>query len=392
MNTSNYKKGIPALYGMQALAKGFSVFYFVLLPVFYFQKLITPREVGYIGALFIVMLIIGAVVVVRWLHILKTKSLLQLASLVSIVSSIILFFAMHQHNLDWLVLSFGLMGLSVGVSMSGVNVVAAHFTNKGDRYQTLAKLGMLTDLIRIIFPIIIAGLVSIKASNYAAVIIVFTSVLFLYFASSLPDNLINDGEAESVLLKKAELRLNKPFRFALSLEFLDSFSSSQLFVFLPLLFIAKGYSLQNSLLLQSFIFLGYLCGRWVIGVVAKRISGVKAVSYSEIGMAIAILLLLLVQPIWLLYILTFVLGIFARGTSPAIKAIAFDSLSQEQIKKGSALHVVAGDSGSALGQLLFGLLIAWYGVKAPFIASILVALIIVAMCSLLVNSMQASKA
>ena len=120
----------------------------------------------------------------------------------------------------------------------------------------------------------------------------------------------------------------------LLLEFLDSFSSSQLFVFLPLIFLDKGYSLQNSLLLQSFIFLGYINGRWLVIFLAQRFSGLKAIAYAEIGMIVSILLILIVSLIGFLYLLSFFLGVFARGTSPAIKALAFDELDERQMKKG----------------------------------------------------------
>jgi hypothetical protein len=75
------------LYIMQALAKGFTVFYFVLLPIFFAQNIINSQQLGYIGAFFIAMLILGAVLVARWLHSLETKTLLQLSSVAAIVAS-----------------------------------------------------------------------------------------------------------------------------------------------------------------------------------------------------------------------------------------------------------------------------------------------------------------
>lgn len=372
------RKSLTSLYVMQALAKGFSVFYFVMLPVFYAEKLITSKEIGYIGALFIGLLIIGALVVARWLHGLETRTLLLLASFVSIFASIILMTGSINDNLALITVSFGVMGLAVGTAMSGVNVVAASLTKRGDRYKSLAKLGMLTDIVRIVFPIVVAGAVVAGASNAAIGLIIIASIVFLLFSRSLPRSLHSKSGVTATAAES--VRRNKPFQFVLSLEFLDSFSSSQLFVFLPLVLLAKGYSLENSLILQSFIFLGYLSGRWLVGFLAKRYSGAKAIAYAEIGMVASIVFILVVKQLWLLYLLSFMLGICARGTSPAIKALAFDSLSDEQMKKGSAMHVVAGDSGSAIGQLLFGLLIAWYGVNTPFIVAAVVAAFIALAC------------
>lgn len=123
-----------------------------------------------------------------------------------------------------------------------------------------------------------------------------------------------------------------------------------------------------------------MSGRWLVSALAGRFSGLKAVGLAESGMVISIILLLLVEPLWALYALSFTLGIFARGTSPAIKSLAYDALDDSQMKQGSALHVVAGDSGSALGQLTFGLLVAAYGAKMPFIVAASVASIAAILC------------
>jgi predicted MFS family arabinose efflux permease len=281
-------------------------------------------------------------------------------------------------------LAYGVMGLAVGTAMSGVNAFAAQVTTRGDRYKSLAKLGMLTDVIRIVFPLIVSTAVIFGSVTMAIIVILISTFFFLLFSSTLP-HFHNDEENLSDQIA-ASIRNNKNFLYVLGLEFLDSFSSSQLFVFLPLIFLAKGFSLESSLLLQSCIFLGYLCGRWLVSFLAKRHSGIKAVAYAEIGMVISIIFLLITNNIFVLYLLSFALGIFARGTSPAIKALAFDTLHESQVKKGSAIHVVAGDSGSALGQLLFGFLVSWYGVNSPFIAAAAVAAFIAIIC--LIKPMQ----
>ncbi|HXS15252.1 MAG TPA: MFS transporter [Candidatus Saccharimonadales bacterium] len=372
MNLKN--KPLLSLYILQPIVKGFSVFYFVLLTIFYAEKLISAAELGYIGGLFIILLIFGAVIVSRFLHTMETKKLLQLSSLVSLLASCLLLLGAIEKNVLFLIISYCFMGLSCGTATSGVNALAAAVTLRGDRYKSLANLGMLTDIVRIVFPLLVSGSLVLGSSRFAIMLIILAAGIFFIFSFMLshlepPQERISIDVGEGV-------RKNRNFLYVLSLEFLDSFASSQLFVFLPLIFLAKGYSLESSLVLQSLVFLGYLCGRWFIVILVKKYSGTKAVSYAEFGMVISIIFLLFAKDLVLLYTLCFILGIFTRGTSPAIKALAFDSLTQHQMKKGSALHVVAGDSGSALGQLLFGFFIAWYGVNSPFIASAVVALFV----------------
>jgi MFS family permease len=359
---------------LQVLSKGFNVFYFVLLTVFYAGGLITSDQLGYIGAIFIGLLIVGAVFVARWFHSLSTKRLLQLASWVSIISTALLFVGAVQRSLAIIIASYAVMGLCVGIAMSGVNAVAAGLTKKGERFKSLAHLAMLTDIARMVFPVLVAGMVSIGQSNGAVVIIVVAAAIFLVFSSGLPTSIHGpDGRPTDQVEQVDDIGTNKAFLFVLSMEFFDSFSSSQLFVFLPILFLGKGFSLENSLVLQSFIFVGYLSGRMVVTNLAKRYDGMRAIAITEIGMVFCIVALLTATQLWALYLLTFTLGIFSRGTSPAIKALAFDTLEDHQVKKGSALHVVGGDSGSAAGQLLFGILVAAVGVHMPFVVGAVVA-------------------
>ncbi|HSA83278.1 MAG TPA: MFS transporter, partial [Patescibacteria group bacterium] len=258
--------------------------------------------------------------------------------------------------------------------MSAINALAAHVTTRGDRYTSFAMLGVSMDVIRIVFPVLVSGAVILGNSSLAILLIIVACVILFFLSSALQSGQTFEKEQAPQVTEK--IRGNKNFLYVITVEFFDSFSSSQLFVFLPLLFLAKGYSLESSLLLQSFIFLGYIVGRWFVSFLAKRYSGMKAISYAEFGMVVTIILLLTVQQMWTLYLLSFLLGVFVRGTSPAIKAVAFDTLNNAQMKRGSAVHVVAGDSGSALGQLLFGFLVAWYGANSPFIVAAIVALFI----------------
>ena len=380
-NMKSKKMSVLSLSLLVSLAKGFTVFYFVLLPVFYAEKLIDAKLLGYIGAVFITMVILGALVVVRWLHKWSTKTLLRTTSWIALLATLLLLTASTLKNVPLIVASYMLMGLASGTALSGINVLIAEATVKGDRFKTMAQLTMLTDVVRIIFPLFVAGAVLLGRSVTAVLIILLANMAFV--AQVYRINLIRKSNTEEIVPMEIGKALhNKHFRFNLLLEFLDSLASSQLVIFVPLLFLAKGYTLESTLVLQTFVFLGYLGGRWLVSLLARRYTGLRAVISAELGMIATIILLLVVQPIALLYVLSFLLGIFTRGTSPAIKAMAFDSLDDHQVKQGSAFHVLAGDSGGALAQLIFGLLVAWFGANAPFITGAFFAGVIAVVCLL----------
>ncbi len=274
------------LYVLQGLAKGFSIFYFVLLPVFYAQHFISTKLLGNIGAFSIAMVILGAVAVTRWLHRLSTKRLLELSASGTILASCLLLLAVRAQSVWALSAAYGLIGLAGGMAISGINAVVAARTEKGQRFGAIARLSMLVDVVRIVFPLIVSGALLWANVTAAVVLVLISAIIFAIFVARLPKTVAVSKGAPRV--KPISAFYNKGFRFIMSLEFLDSFSSSQLFVFLPLLFLAKGHSLESSLVLQTAIFLGYFCGRWFEGQLARRYSGLRAVAWAEIGMFVAI--------------------------------------------------------------------------------------------------------
>jgi FSR family fosmidomycin resistance protein-like MFS transporter len=367
------------IYVLPLLAKSFTVDFFVLLPVLYAQKMIGSVQIGFLGSISIAFLVAGALVVSNWLHRWSSRSVLLLGSWLSLASVLLLAGGIISRQLWLLYIAYSLAGLLVGFSISATNALVAAYTDRGNRFATLARMSMLGDLNRIAFPLVVAAALAVSGLNGATCVMGAMAVFFILASVALPPD--TGGRAPAAgSLPAEQLRRNHLFQFFLSMEFFDSFASSQLFVFVPILFIAKGHSLKSSLVLQTAIFLGYLAGRWIMSRVASKLSGVTAVALAEGGMVVTIVLLLLAGNLVALYALTFLLGVFARGTSPVIKGLAFDSLHEEHMKRGSALHVVAGDSGSALGQLSFGILLATFGVKAPFLAAATVAAVIALSC------------
>ncbi|MCW1907793.1 MAG: MFS transporter [Candidatus Saccharibacteria bacterium] len=362
---------------LYTLSKGFLAYYFVLLPLLYERGLITTRQVGYIGAGFIMALIAAAFLVANRLHSLSTKSLLKRSSWLVLATSIVLVWTARSGNVPLLAACYALTGLSVGLSISAVNALLASYTTKGNRYGLLANLSMISSLSRIVYPILVA-VVLLASDNYYLTFIIGVlqalAILLLSSKVSVSSNLHLESSDNEVKVKL----LTKPgFRYVLSLEFLDSFASAQLFVFLPILFLSKGYSILNGFALQASVFFGYVVGTFILSKLSKKYSGYRSLMIAELGMVITILALLYLRGLGLLLFVTFLLGGFARGTSPILKAMSFDNLEEREYKKGGAMHVIAGDSGNAVAQLLFGLLIGWFGVKSPFFASAVVCIFII---------------
>jgi FSR family fosmidomycin resistance protein-like MFS transporter len=354
-------------YLLPFLAKSMSVYYFVLLPPLLAGGYITSAQVGYTGALSITALVIGAISVARWPHT-SSKTLVQIGSAASLACVGLLGVGIAMHSVAIITLTYIIIGLQTGIAMSAANALTAAYTTRGKRFNIMARMSMMGDLNRIIFPIIVAGSLYFGGLTIALIVMSVMTVAYIIVANSVPQK-NSKADEDQTELSSAKFWHNRLFKFLIGMEFLDSFASSQLFVFVPILFLSKGYSIESTLLLQTAIFIGYLSGRWCMGKIADRFSGLTSLILAECGMVVSIILLLLTNQLALLYLLTLLLGVFARGTGPVLRALVFDSLHDHHMKRGTAIHVVAGDSGSASGQLLFGLLLAWVGAVTPFIVA-----------------------
>lgn len=374
-------RGTLVLIGtFHALLKGISVYYLLLLPILYATGVIDAKELGYGGALMIAGMMLGSLAVYYTLHRFRKVLLLLVTQIVFFLTTFLLFWA---DNSIILFVAYGAIGIAHGVAMSNVNAISAQFTTQGKRYGAFAKIAMATDIVRLVYPIL-AGLIFVAIGFHGLIYFAFAAIiactLFLYTLSRI-EHIDADSSAKvDEGIQPQPIRKNRPFFFATGIEFFDAIASSQLFVFLPALLLAKDFSIENALYMQSAVFAGYLTGRWLVGWFAHRFSGFAAVGIAEIGMIITIVAILVVPPSQVLYFLCFMLGVFTRGTSPVIKALVADRLDPSQQRRGIAIYQTIGEAGSALAQLCFGFLLAWYGATAPFIASILFAALVAVAC------------
>ncbi len=369
--------GTIAFFVLNALEGGFKVYFLVLLPVLYSAGIIDVVAIGYLGASFVVALMAGAATVSYILHNTSSLKTIRISVAIGLIASTILLFGYLHHNVFFIAVSYMVMGYATGLLVTTSGAIAGMLTKPGARFHRLAQLAMIKDVVRILVPALLATLVAIHQIPLFIAFIAL-SIIAVYVCSFLLPHLSTEAQQSS--LGNGSLFKNKNFLRVVLVEFLDSVASAPLFVFVPLIFLARGYSVSDSIILQSAIFAGYLIGRWFIALLSSRWSGWRAVGIAELGMAGSIVILLLLQNYYVLLFMCIILGVFTRGTSPAIKALAFDTLSQENLKRGNGIFVVAGDGGSAVGQMLFGFLAAWLGFQSPFWTAVIIVLTVAGIC------------
>jgi MFS family permease len=214
-----------------SLLKVFSVLYFLFLPILYALNMISAASLGYIGALLILGILFGALLLAYKPHSFSRPQLLA-ASGVFLMSGTLFLFLKEQLML--LALAYLLIGLAIGIGITIMNELAAQLTSKNNRFAIFANISMVWDILRIGYTLVVGmlyltagftGLVWFAMANVLVLICLFYRFTVQYNPHA------QMAHTEHLSNPFVFLKQHKSFAFVTGIEFLDSFASSQLFVF-----------------------------------------------------------------------------------------------------------------------------------------------------------------
>ncbi|MDR3642763.1 MAG: MFS transporter [Candidatus Doudnabacteria bacterium] len=191
--------------------------------------------------------------------------------------------------------------------------------------------------------------------------------MYLYFFHFRTDRL-NDQKREDFQLGKfTHLLQNRQFIYAAAVTALDNLASSGLFLFLPFLLLSK--HIQPTFL-SSFagaFIVGTLLGKAVLGRWVDRLGSVKVFVITEILMAVLIVLLTVVSALWLIVIISVVLGIATRGTVPATQTMVYQSMAESQnFERANGVAQFGDTVAAVIVPILLGLTSDRLGINWAF--------------------------
>ncbi len=173
------------------------------------------------------------------------------------------------------------------------------------------------------------------------------------------------------------LKLMKSPKYLLSLAagVLDSFSSSSIFIFLPLLLVQKNINIASTGFFTALFFGGYFAGRLVLGRLGDRHGRSGVLIVAEVVMGIMMVSLVLTNSYLLLVTNIFLLGVFTRGTVPLIKAMVADGLKDSEFESGYGLYSSAMRTSNALSRPAYSFVGNFLGIGSIFFVSAVVAIL-----------------
>lgn len=361
----------------QGLFKGYLIILMLLLPILYVEKTIPISYIGYLGSINAFGVLLGSIIVNIFGNRFRKIDFINFSSLITFL--LLVSFIFFKNNY-FLFLLYTIVGLGYGISSPFFQAFKGEHTTKETRIKIFGYLDIISDFFKVVHPVIATLIYAKFGTDSLIYFLVATGILYLillYLFEIHEEHKHEKLSGIEVISFNFKLINNKRFNLFLFLEFLDSVASQALFVFIPTLFLFKNFTIENALIFQAVVFFGYISGRVFVAFLSDKFGVKNSLILSFIGQALTVLLLVVIPAHAVLYFLCYLLGIFARGTTPVINGSAYNEISDNDFKRGATLYGISGSIGDIFSQFFMGLALAYLGPQYPFYFSIIICVMII---------------
>ncbi len=285
-------------------------------------------------------------------------------------------------NLQFMTLAFFMAALGFGMFHTVSFALLARISDKvgkdmGD-FTAIGDIGRLTIPTTIIFTIPLLGWRMAFATIAAIGFITFILTWLFRSKKSLLDKQSIDNEAEThidFIKNLVALLKTKKLLLTLFAAIMDSFASSPVFIFIPFILFAKGIPVTGYGFAVAFFTLGSLLGKSVLGRLVDKIGNLKVFILSEVFMAISLILLTIFSNFFEVILITFVIGVFTRGTTPVVQSMLSETADKIHYNKIYALSEMFIGIAAVITVIFMGFLAERIGIVSVFYMSAFLALI-----------------
>lgn len=147
---------------------------------------------------------------------------------------------------------------------------------------------------------------------------------------------------------------------------LDSIAGSPVYIFLPFLFLLKKATTSELGILMFAFFIGSFLGKVILGRAIDKLGDIKVFTVSEIFMAFCLIILALSSNFFLLLILSLLLGVFTKGTSPIVQTMFSRHSHKNHYNKLFGISETCIAFSAFLAQVLMGVAADRFGILFIF--------------------------
>lgn len=193
-------------------------------------------------------------------------------------------------------------------------------------------------------------------------------------ADSLDQQLAKESHIDFIkqifnLLKVKKLLLT------LSAAILDALASSPVYIFLPFLLFTKGIQITQYGIAASLFLVGSLAGKYILGRLVDKFGNSRVFIISETLMAASLISLVVFTNFYFILILSFLLGVFTRGTTPVVQSMFSQISHKMHYNKIYALSELFIGVSAVITLILMGFIADKIGVVFVFYITAALALL-----------------
>lgn len=278
--------------------------------------------------------------------------------------------------------AFLLAALGFGMFHTVSFALIAKFSDKTNMGKNMGTFISIGDIGRLIIPpaaVFLVPFLGWRMVMTGIALIGLATFLFLRFFIPKKDPHQIDKPLEETHLDflKSILKLLKVKRFILILlaAIFDSLAAGPVYLFLPFLLFSKGILITQYGIIAAIYLLGSLSGKNILGRLVDKKGNLIVFIISEVLMALSLVLLTLTSNFILIILISFILGLFTKGTSPVIQAMVSEVSHSAHYHKIFAISETAIASASVITVIIMGFIADQMGVTVVYYSAALLALL-----------------
>ncbi len=277
-------------------------------------------------------------------------------------------------NFFVLAVIFYMTSVGFGVFHTIANILVARSTEKAQLGRRMGDFSAAGDTGRVLMPIAAIFIASHFGWRDAFFAVAGLGLLVYLFRWILPlkEHIVHVKTEQSKTSYKEWLR-ELPFFFrqkklllVIAAGMIDNLASNPIFVFLPFLLLARGFSTEMLGIFIAAFFVGSLAGKFFFGRGVDVFGSRKVFIGAEILMAITLLILTVSYNFFLLLGISLLLGAFTRGTLPVISTLFAKVVDEDHYEKVFAISETMAGIGITIAPIVAGIIADKFGVVAFF--------------------------
>lgn len=286
-------------------------------------------------------------------------------------------------GLPFIILAFFLGALGFGMFHTVSFSLVAQISDKEKLGKNMGEFTSIGDIGRVAIPPAAVFLVSLsgwRMSMVAIALVGFLSFILLHFflpkreAHHLTAGLERETHQE-FLSHIFRLLKTKKLTLTILTAIIDSLASSSVYLFLTFLLLLKGVNITQYGILTGGFFMGSLLGKNILGRGVDKIGNTKVFIFSEILMAVVLVLLTFPTNFELVLVLSLLLGVFTRGTTPVIQSMISKTAEKIHYNKIFALSEMFIGVAAVVNVILMGFIAEKVNLMAVFYLAAFLALL-----------------